>query len=141
MVVYYTRLGLSGVYLAVAVDGLGIGDLQQDIRPAPAAQLHLRFPRIPLAISNRIPGDPSFGLNSGPLPAIFCHSSAGAFHIHLPTAVGGYRGDRFLPDFAGQRDFLPAAIHRRAGFPPDRSEEHTSELQSPTNLVCRLLLE
>src|SRR5574341_2690575 len=24
---------------------------------------------------------------------------------------------------------------------PYRSEEHTSELQSPTNLVCRLLLE
>src|SRR5574337_181014 len=24
---------------------------------------------------------------------------------------------------------------------PDRSEEHTSELQSPLNLVCRLLLE
>src|SRR5574341_804653 len=24
---------------------------------------------------------------------------------------------------------------------PSRSEEHTSELQSPTNLVCRLLLE
>src|SRR5256885_7165697 len=30
-----------------------------------------------------------------------------------------------------------AARHRRA----DRSEEHTSELQSPCNLVCRLLLE
>src|SRR5688500_19407335 len=29
---------------------------------------------------------------------------------------------------------LPAAT-------PDRSEEHTSELQSPCNLVCRLLLE
>src|ERR1039457_6240937 len=25
--------------------------------------------------------------------------------------------------------------------PPNRSEEHTSELQSPCNLVCRLLLE
>src|SRR5258708_20986788 len=25
--------------------------------------------------------------------------------------------------------------------PPYRSEEHTSELQSPDNLVCRLLLE
>src|ERR1039457_7673274 len=25
--------------------------------------------------------------------------------------------------------------------PPHRSEEHTSELQSPCNLVCRLLLE
>src|SRR5688500_19544016 len=27
------------------------------------------------------------------------------------------------------------------GTDPDRSEEHTSELQSPCNLVCRLLLE
>src|ERR1039457_971733 len=27
------------------------------------------------------------------------------------------------------------------GPPPRRSEEHTSELQSPCNLVCRLLLE
>src|SRR5256885_3001128 len=27
------------------------------------------------------------------------------------------------------------------GTIPDRSEEHTSELQSPCNLVCRLLLE
>src|SRR5256885_10904523 len=26
-------------------------------------------------------------------------------------------------------------------FVPNRSEEHTSELQSPCNLVCRLLLE
>src|SRR5947208_11918505 len=31
---------------------------------------------------------------------------------------------------------------RRFGVPPDtRSEEHTSELQSPDHLVCRLLLE
>src|SRR5258708_16465553 len=28
-----------------------------------------------------------------------------------------------------------------AGPPPSRSEEHTSELQSPDHLVCRLLLE
>src|SRR2546427_6587266 len=28
-----------------------------------------------------------------------------------------------------------------AGFMGDRSEEHTSELQSQSNLVCRLLLE
>src|SRR5256885_10147949 len=33
--------------------------------------------------------------------------------------------------------------HQRHAFPPARrrSEEHTSELQSPCNLVCRLLLE
>src|SRR5256885_4797124 len=29
----------------------------------------------------------------------------------------------------------------RRGRPAARSEEHTSELQSPCNLVCRLLLE
>src|SRR2546426_1775757 len=32
-----------------------------------------------------------------------------------------------------------AAVRARA--PSTRSEEHTSELQSPCNLVCRLLLE
>src|SRR6266581_7274401 len=30
---------------------------------------------------------------------------------------------------------------QRPGRPPARSEEHTSELQSPVHLVCRLLLE
>src|SRR2546426_984956 len=35
---------------------------------------------------------------------------------------------------------LPAAVPIELGIPP-RSEEHTSELQSPCNLVCRLLLE
>src|SRR5688572_32433126 len=35
----------------------------------------------------------------------------------------------------------PAAAIETAGFSPVRSEEHTSELQSQSNLVCRLLLE
>src|SRR5438093_2640458 len=39
---------------------------------------------------------------------------------------------------ASQRD--PAG-RSKAGAGLDRSEEHTSELQSLTNLVCRLLLE
>src|SRR2546430_10615022 len=33
------------------------------------------------------------------------------------------------------------AIRRRAPRKRERSEEHTSELQSQSNLVCRLLLE
>src|SRR2546430_5804813 len=38
----------------------------------------------------------------------------------------------------------PAALQAGPGHPADlrsRSEEHTSELQSQSNLVCRLLLE
>src|SRR5262249_59162801 len=34
-----------------------------------------------------------------------------------------------------------SGLSRRPGIVPSRSEEHTSELQSLTNLVCRLLLE
>src|SRR5256885_12553899 len=34
-----------------------------------------------------------------------------------------------------------AAVGHRADEHTGRSEEHTSELQSPCNLVCRLLLE
>src|SRR5205807_2221680 len=33
------------------------------------------------------------------------------------------------------------ALDGRKGYGQARSEEHTSELQSPCNLVCRLLLE
>src|SRR5256885_9877223 len=38
---------------------------------------------------------------------------------------------------------IGVAVLHAAVFPDDRirSEEHTSELQSPCNLVCRLLLE
>src|SRR5256885_2716994 len=38
------------------------------------------------------------------------------------------------------RNRRPAGTAQRPPLPP-RSEEHTSELQSPCNLVCRLLLE
>src|ERR1039457_2906879 len=41
-------------------------------------------------------------------------------------------------------DIDPWRVRTKAhgmGWRPDRSEEHTSELQSPCNLVCRLLLE
>src|SRR5437762_6031162 len=34
-----------------------------------------------------------------------------------------------------------AGQDREQGVHPDRSEEHTSELQSPMYIVCRLLLE
>src|SRR6266446_1358577 len=42
---------------------------------------------------------------------------------------------------AGSRRSVPPADRRLRPQTPARSEEHTSELQSPCNLVCRLLLE
>src|SRR2546426_5672902 len=60
-----------------------------------------------------------------------------------PTARRRTKGKR-VPRGGGGEDRAPRApfgqiimISRKIG----RSEEHTSELQSPCNLVCRLLLE
>src|SRR5258708_29622431 len=47
-----------------------------------------------------------------------------------------FRSDVIVLDDAPVREF---AGRRACG--DDRSEEHTSELQSPDHLVCRLLLE
>src|SRR5260370_787053 len=64
----------------------------------------------------------------------------------LPAARGPSRGGGRDPAPALPRAGIlgaPAAGIRRSGRAgaPDRSEEHTSELQSHLNLVCRLLLE
>src|SRR2546426_8265436 len=51
---------------------------------------------------------------------------------------------RHDPDVSGMQlaDFGPLLAHGHAQMVQLlRSEEHTSELQSPCNLVCRLLLE
>src|SRR2546430_5446128 len=51
------------------------------------------------------------------------------------------RGERGLPQQLprGLVEGTELRVHRRGD--EDRSEEHTSELQSQSNLVCRLLLE
>src|SRR2546430_5539566 len=55
---------------------------------------------------------------------------SGEKFIEHPLSVAA-----ILADLQLDRDTLAAAILH------DRSEEHTSELQSQSNLVCRLLLE
>src|SRR2546426_7163877 len=55
-----------------------------------------------------------------------------------PCDAGARRGDGGEPRFFHE----PGGRHvPGVGEDEERSEEHTSELQSPCNLVCRLLLE
>src|SRR5437764_4049988 len=72
-----------------------------------------------------------------------------SLHDALPISARSKRGSDSRRRRAGPRALLPPArrcmragraLLRRAGG-DDRSEEHTSELQSPMYLVCRLLLE
>src|SRR2546430_5785713 len=55
-------------------------------------------------------------------------------------ARADWRAARFGRDTAGRGDFVRSR-HRAECAENRRSEEHTSELQSQSNLVCRLLLE
>src|SRR2546426_3324765 len=60
-----------------------------------------------------------------------------SLHDALPISLSGARADRFRSCIRSWRcniSYVRLVWCRR-------SEEHTSELQSPCNLVCRLLLE
>src|SRR5256885_12560715 len=56
-----------------------------------------------------------------------------SLHDALPIFIAWRRGVGVHPGARGQGRCKTSCPHR--------SEEHTSELQSPCNLVCRLLLE
>src|SRR5438876_6970587 len=49
--------------------------------------------------------------------------------------------DRFKPFNAGKIQMVRRLVEKQDVGCLNRSEEHTSELQSPVHLVCRLLLE
>src|SRR5260221_10894931 len=63
---------------------------------------------------------------------------------HLPSLIRAMRrlvaeAERRKPAFAILTDF--PGFHNEATHGANRSEEHTSELQSHSDIVCRLLLE
>src|SRR5438105_15754554 len=55
--------------------------------------------------------------------------------------VGGHELTFVDERRSGSTQFVKAFTPETAAGPPKRSEEHTSELQSRVDLVCRLLLE
>src|SRR5256885_8786192 len=55
----------------------------------------------------------------------------------LAAQKDGHFTGEIAPLFDGEGNLY----EKDEGVREDRSEEHTSELQSPCNLVCRLLLE
>src|SRR5438046_7897948 len=76
-------------------------------------------------------------------PEIYTLSLHDALPISFKSALGGYgfvSGENYAEFKAGDKiaEYGLAALVLGGAA---RSEEHTSELQSLTNLVCRLLLE
>src|SRR5688500_20173050 len=91
--------------------------------------------------------------NSSPphLYTLSLHDALPIFDLHDPgllpmssPPVGGVQVTTLArpPGLEVRRNFAIQLIHESCADDGDgRSEEHTSELQSPCNLVCRLLLE
>src|SRR5947207_6095270 len=83
----------------------------------------------------------SFFFTEPPPPAIYTLS----LHDALPISCSPRTRDpcpaRSPPCHAGCCRRPPPAPAARPARPRSRSEEHTSELQSHSDLVCRLLLE
>src|SRR5207244_8418965 len=65
-------------------------------------------------------------------PALFAHKTMSAMPADTDALTFGPRSDLLAHCIDATRDFMTRDARR--------SEEHTSELQSPDHLVCRLLL-
>src|SRR5690625_2531493 len=113
------ELSLGVGHHAVGGAGEDLFDWMTGLRRLPLAQLRLVLPR-PGRIAGLV-GPPSA------LPA-----AIEAEQAVVVTAAG-------IADHTLVPEIQPAADRGRRGF--ERSEEHTSELQSRGHLVCRLLLE
>src|SRR5258707_10968656 len=75
-----------------------------------------------------------------PYTTLFRSSAEPRGSVHAATRVRSHQRARVVRKFLPVRH--PARFHpRRTRRRPNRSEEHTSELQSRQYLVCRLLLE
>src|SRR5690242_21858094 len=82
------------------------------------------------------------------LPILFFFNDPATTEIYtlsLHDALPIYQGEQRAELDAGDAELLGGLARSRLGgllaVPHARSEEHTSELQSHVNLVCRLLLE
>src|SRR2546430_9760609 len=73
-------------------------------------------------------------LPSLPVTAVIFSLAAAVYTVTFAPATGSPAAVRTTPVHAGADGELCCASS-------ERSEEHTSELQSQSNLVCRLLLE
>src|SRR5207253_3529938 len=87
--------------------------------------------------SVRVPQPPSSTLF--PYTTLFRSRHAGGGHFDERRRRGASRGRR--DDLHDRRHRDGCADAGRPARRPERSEEHTSELQSRGHLVCRLLLE
>src|SRR5256885_3696299 len=83
----------------------------------------------------------NFFFNDTATPEIYTLSLHDALPISPRAVRKAVAGAPIAALRSSSRDQTSSAPTSRPTLDSSRSEEHTSELQSPCNLVCRLLLE
>src|SRR3989454_662684 len=135
-----------------------IGDVEEPVDPAEVHESAVICDVLDGAVHELAFGE----VRQGPLPALVARfleqEPAGHDHVAAPLVdLDDLHGEGLADELfgvthrmqvdlgAGQEGFHADVPHHSAldaaDDPAFRSEEHTSELQSPCNLVCRLLLE
>src|SRR5256885_8796124 len=76
-----------------------------------------------------------------PYTTLFRSVAANASNSYFENVVRARLRELLTTKVALEAGLENETVRRILSDPRDRSEEHTSELQSPCNLVCRLLLE
>src|SRR5207244_9963949 len=84
--------------------------------------------------------DPKYAVSPASLSSVYVHSSGGRDVPLSAFASFGIDQTPLSLPHQGQFPAVTISFNLAPGFSL-RSEEHTSELQSPDHLVCRLLLE
>src|SRR5437016_8397269 len=80
-------------------------------------------------------------LRRPPRSTLFPYTTLFRSRAELAALTMTSAGTRVMSPIASRSRLAPGKLRSIASHIMARSEEHTSELQSLTNLVCRLLLE
>src|SRR2546426_1267610 len=102
------------------------------------------LPHLPLILAGGRP--PRYSVTYGGIDAFNARMTAQKKDLSLAEVLGQRdevhrRLIAFIESAPGDQVSGETRFRRRLRLDTYRSEEHTSELQSPCNLVCRLLLE
>src|SRR5690242_16336608 len=122
------------------------------VEPAPDGSLHPYLTDFGLARGAEASGLTSLGFAAGTLPYMSPEQASGEGPVDFRSDIYGLGATLYAlltghPPFESRHavgeehpDLSASSLPSGGGLLP-RSEEHTSELQSHVNLVCRLLLE
>src|SRR5688500_2820702 len=118
----------------VAADARVIQSTGLQIAEAPLTGESVAVPKSPATITGDVPLGDRHNMIFAGTSATYGHGRALVVATGMRTEMGRIAG--MLRDVPDDTTPLQKELDRVG-----RSEEHTSELQSPCNLVCRLLLE